>query len=593
MVSTKTKKRSFKTQAFLNLAILAVALVVINLLANQYYHRFDLTKEKKYTLSNTTNTLLKNLDTKLTFNVYLEGDLSTKFKQLKGNIRDMLAEFNEISGGKVQYDFTNPLEGKSLDDQSNIIEQFEKQGLIPYYDQEENETQTQVTRLFPGAKVIDGKGNEYIINFLTTQLGKAEEEAINNSIENLEYELANIVRKASSIGQNKKIGFLRGHGELDELSTFDIRNELKGFYKVSDVTFNLNLAETLLPIQDKVEKSADPEKEIFPALLQHLKSFKGLIMAKPTQPFSKAEVFLLDQYIMQGGKVLFLIDPVFAEYDTLALYERMLSTNYDLGELPNMLYIYGIRLNNDILMDSRCNDIVFQAKNGLFRNFAWTYYPIFTDNGNNPISKNMEGIWGRFVSTLKPIVRDNVVHTPILLSSDKSRISNSPLMLDLGIVMQNNNPSFLKSFNKGQQVCGVLSTGQFQSVFKGRNTESFTQVNFKEEVKNNSMIVVADGDIVKNQVKADGNGYFPLGFDMATKRSFANKKFIVNCVDYLCDDAGLIEIRNKEYELRLLDKNKVKANKKKWQILNIAVPLGLVVVFGLINAFIRRQKFNN
>ncbi len=592
MVKSKSNKRSLKTQSFLNLAILIVALVVINLLANQYYHRFDLTKEKKFTISTTTQNALKKLDAKITFNVYLEGNLSSRFKQLKSNIRDMLQEFSDISGGKVEYIFSNPLEGKDLKEQADIIEQFEKKGLIPYYDQEENENQAQTTRLFPGAIAIDSKGNEFLINFLTTQMGKAEEGAINNSIENLEYELANTIRKASSIGQNKKIGFLKGHGELNEAATADIRKELGAFYAVADVNLNLSLAESLLPIQSKLANEPNPETKIFSAMLDHLKGFKGLIMAKPTQPFTRAEIFLLDQYIMNGGKVLFLIDPVFAEYDTLAQYEKMLSTNYDLGELQNMLYVYGIRLNNDMLMDARCNDIVFRAPNGLTRNFAWTYYPIFTDNGNNPISKNMEGIWGRFVSTLKPLVRDNLSQIPILLSSEKSRISNSPLMLDLGIVTQNNNPEFLKTFNKGSQICGLLSTGEFQSVFKGRNTAEFTGIKVIDRNQKNSMIVVADGDIIKNQVRSEGNaGYFPLGFDLATQRSFANKKFMMNCVDYLCDDEGLIEVRNKEYELRLLDKNKVKSEKLKWQFINVALPLMLIVIFGIINAVIRKYKY--
>lgn len=591
MVKNSTQKQSTKTQTFLQLAILGAVLIVVNLLANQYYHRFDLTKEKRFTLSNTSKELVKQLDNKLTFNVYLDGDLNSKFKQLKTSLRDLLQEISAISDGKIQYTFSNPLEGKSSKEQEDIIKQLESKGLIPHYDQEDDATQSKITRLFPGAEVVDGAGNTYILNFLTTELGRAQETAINKSIENLEYEIANVIRRAGSAGKNRKIGFLQGHGELGKETTADIRKELASFYTVRDVFLNFNQKETLLPIQSKLEKSEEPEKAIFKELLKHLQDFQGLIMAKPTQPFSKAEAFILDQYVMNGGKILFFIDPVFADYDSLSTYERMLATNYELGELQNMLYIYGVRMNNDMLMDLRCNDIVFQAPNGLLRNFAWTYYPIFTDNGNHPISKNIEAIWGRFVSTLKPLNRDNLTHTPLLVSSDRCRTTNSPLMLDLGIVTQNNNPKFIQSFNNDKQIVGLLSEGNFESIFKGRNTSNFTGIEFKDHIDNNAIIVVADGDIIKNSVQQQGEGYFELGFDLATKRKFGNKKFVVNCVDYLCDNSGLIDVRNKEYQLRLLDQNKVKAGKQKWQLINIGLPILLVIIFGLINAMVRRYKY--
>ena len=585
------KRRDYKTQTWLSLAILIVALIIVNLLSNQYYHQFDLTKEKRFTLSPTTERLVDSLNTNLTFNIYLEGNLNSKFKQLRNSLRDLLDEIGDLSEGNVSYRFIGPFEGKSLKEQQDIIEQLESKGLIPHYDQTEDASQSQIQRIFPGAEVIDGRGGSYILNFLTTELGKAEETAINKSIENLEYELANVIRKASKAGKNNKIGFLRGHGELSKALTADIRKELSEFYTVKDVWLRMGINETLIPIQSKLEQHPEPEKILFKALLDHLNTFKGLVMAKPTQPFSKAESYLLDQFIMNGGKIIFLIDPVFAEYDSLSKYETMLGTNYELGELQNMLYLYGVRLNADMLMDLRCNDIVFQAPNGLLRPFPWIYYPVFTDNGNHPIVKNIEAIWGRFASTLKPLSRNNLAHTTLLQSSDKSRLAKSPVMLDLGIVTQNNNPKFLQTFNSGAQPVALLSQGRFTSIFKGRNTSSFTGIEHKNQIEQNSMIVIADGDMIKNSIQKQGEGYYELGFDLATKRKFGNKKFIVNCVDYLCDQSGLIEIRNKEYQLRLLDQNKVKEEKTKWQIINVVLPILLIIFFGFVNHFIRRYKY--
>lgn len=585
------KQKDTKSQTWISLAILIVALAVINLLANQYYHRFDLTKEKRFTLSPTSKNLIDSLNTTLTFNIYLEGELNSKFKQLRTSLRDMLQEMGDIADGKIKYRFIDPFEGKSLKDQQDIIEQLEKKGLIPHYDQTQEANQSQIQRIFPGAEILDGRGGSYILNLLTTELGKAEESAINKSIENMEYEIANIIRKAGSAGKNNKIGFLRGHGELSKAYTADIRKELSEFYSVKDVWLRIGRKETLIPIQAKLEASENPEEIIFKAMLDHLNSFNGLVMAKPTQPFSKAESYLLDQYIMNGGKILFLIDPVFAEQDSLSKYNTMLGTNYELGELQNMLYLYGVRLNADMLMDLRCNNIIFQAPNGLLKPFPWIYYPVFTDNGNHPIVKNIEAIWGRFTSTVKPLTRNNLNHQVLLKSSDKSRTAKSPVMLDLGIVQQSNNPKFLETFRNGQQPVALLSEGRFTSIFKDRNTANFTGIAHKNEIENNAIIVVADGDIVKNSIQKQGEGYYELGFDLATKRKFGNKKFISNCVDYLCDNSGLIEIRNKEFQLRLLDQNKVKVEKTKWQIINVLVPIVLIIIFGFINHFVRKHKY--
>jgi ABC-2 type transport system permease protein len=593
MVEKNKHKRGVKAQIFLQLAILGAALIIVNLLASQYYKRFDLTKEKRFTLSTSTEELVKNLNTNLTFNVYLDGELNPKFKQLKYSLRDLLQEISSISKGQIQYTFIDPFDGKSSKEQQDIIKQLESKGLIPHYDQEEDASQSQIRRLFPGAEVLDGSGNSYILNFLTTELGRAEETAINKSIENLEYELANVIRKAGAGGKNRKIGFLQGHGELSSKATADIRKELETYYTVRDVAFNLSKKETILPFQAKLERSAEPEKAIFKELLNHLNGFKGLIMAKPTQPFSKAEAYILDQYIMNGGKLLFLIDPVFAEYDTLAKYEKMLATNYELGELQNMLYLYGVRMNSNMLTDLNCHYLVFQSPNGLLRQFPWIYYPVFIDKReqSNPISKNIEGVWGRFASTLKPLTRDHLKHTVLLESSENTRISNSPLMLDLGIITQTSNPNFIKSFTAGKHISGLLSEGSFTSIFKDRNTAVFTGIDYKDHIDQNAMIIIADGDLIKNQVQKDGEGYFELGLDLATKKKFGNKMFLLNCIDYLCDGSGLIEIRNKEYQLRLLNQNKIKASKKKWQFINIAVPIILVILFGLINAVVRKRKY--
>jgi ABC-2 type transport system permease protein len=324
------------------------------------------------------------------------------------------------------------------------------------------------------------------------------------------------------------------------------------------------------------------------------------VIIKPIEPLQKDEAYILDQYIMNGGKTIWMVDPIQAEHDSLRRQTKAFFPDYDNENLRTMLFNYGVRLNSNLLMDLQCNNIVLNdpSRPGQMVPFPWVYYPLFAFKGNeHPIVKNLEVVWGRYSGTLKPISRKNLKVTNLLLSSDRAKLQDAPAFVDIGIVANNSDIKYLQSFKSGTQVSGVLLEGEFKSNFK--RPDKIYEFPVKESV-NNSMIVLADGDLGLNYVKRSSGEIYPLGFDRETGRQFANKKFLLNCFDYMFDESGLIDIRTKEIALRLLDKPRLTAPKEegetfsektKWQLLNTAVPVILVLLFGLLNMWYRKRKY--
>lgn len=605
MVEKKAKnKRGYKQQSFIELILLVVVIVIANILAGQYYTKFDLTKEKRFTLSNTSKELAKKIDDRMYFKVYLEGDnLSAKFKQLRTATVDILSEFRDLSGNKIDYEFVNLFTDKDDKEKSEIIKQLAQKGLNYYNDLEVESDQQKRNLIMPCAEVTYGTNKEYGINLLTTEKGLAGESAINKSIENLEYEIANSIRKCLN-NKPKKIAFLYGHGEPEPERMDGLLASLSENYSIDRFLFNLGDMQFLSQFAKEAEtiKNFDSLGHIIvQKTLTKLREYDGVVIIKPTIKLRTDEAYIIDQYIMHGGKTVWMVDATMAEQDSLRSRQsqgKAQFPDWNNENLRTLLFNYGVRLNSNLLLDLNCNSIALPDpyRQGQMREFPWVYYPVFSFKGSeHPITKNLEVVWGQYSGTLKPIARKNLNITNLLLSTERTKLQDAPAFVDLSILANISDKKYIQSYKSGKQVVGVLLEGEFKSNYKRPDKIYDKPV---KETCNNSMIVLADGDIGLNSVKR--NEVFPLGFDRETGRTFANKKFLLNCFDYLFDESGLIEVRTKEIGLRLLDKPRIDtpqqdgewmSEKTYWQILNTILPVLAIILFGIINTWIRRRKY--
>lgn len=600
----KMSKRSYKYQSLLELVVLVFVIVVANILSSQFYKKLDLTKEKRFTLSQTSKELAQKIDDRMYIKVYLEGDnLSSKFKRLRTATLDILREFRDLSGNKIDFEFENVFVDKTDKEKSEIIKQLSEKGVMYYNDIEMDADQQKRNLILPAAEVSYGADKEYVINLLNTEFGRAEETSINKSIEGLEYEIANVIRKCIN-KQPKKIAFLYGHGEPEAVQMDDLLNSLSENLSIDRLFFNLgdeNFLSQFVYLTEKTQNYDSLGKMIVAKTLEKFKEYDGIVICKPTQKLQKDEAYIIDQYIMNGGKTIWMVDPIMAEHDSLRVYSKAFFPDYDNENLRTLLFNYGVRLNSNLLLDLNCNNIVLNdpSRANQMVPFPWVYYPVFAfKNNNHPIVKNLEVVWGRYSGTLKPISRKNLNITNLLLSSDRTKLQDAPSFVDLAIVANNRDINYLKTFKQGTQVAGVLLEGSFKSNF--RRPDKIYEFPVKESVDNNSMIVIADGDIGLNYVKKSTGEVYPLGFDRETGRQFANKKFLMNCFDYMFDESGLIEIRTKEINMRLLNRPLINAPKNDsqwvkektfWQLFNTILPVLMVFLFGVINYFIRKYKY--
>ncbi len=572
-----------------------VLLVLLNVASDTTYKRFDLTKEKRYTLSESTKNLINKLDEEVYITLFLDGELPLDYKRLKSATRDMLNEYSLASSGLINFTFEDILIDKEITEKEKILQDLYKRGLrIEKPETKPDEAPTE--RFIVPSGIVFYKGQEYALNLLKREFGKPLEEEINGSIELLEYEIGNVLRK-SIAGKELKLAFTDGHGELSLEETSDIANELNSFYDVSRI--NLNLEDSNCYKMFTKQVSANPDKPVvsvyLESLISKLRTYSGLVIAKPTKPFSEPEKFVLDQFIMSGGKVIFLVESLVAEMDSVAKYGRILTSNYN-HNLDDLLFHYGVKIQPTLVQDLQCNGIpAINQQTNRPGFFPWWFYPLFNPADDNPISKNLESVWGQFCSTMDTTARQSLKKTILLKSSEQSRIAQNPVMVSLDLLKVRPDP---RNFNKGGQISAVLIEGSFNSPFKHREgIKRGLDIGLEKEIASNSMIVIGDGDLIRNQVSQDKSKIYPLGYDKyATQYAgepvvFANKKFFLNCVDYLCDESNLIEVRSKEVVLRLLDKGRVKKERTKWQSINMIVPILLIIIFGLFNALIRRKKW--
>lgn len=571
MVNAKTLNTSNKRKD-LNSAFLVIALlIVLNVVASYFFHRFDLTSEKRYTLASSTKKLLSNLNDEVFLKVYLNGDFDPGFSRLRNATKELLDEFRSASNKQLHYEFITPGEGITQQEKENIERQLYEKGLIPEEITLRGTDKTTQTRIWPGA-IVSYKGKETVWQIFTRQTpGIDMETSINNSVEELEYSLTNAIRKLQRT-KMAEVTFIQGHHELDTIQQYSFMKALSEYYIVNQTKIN-------------------PGHE-----LTALKGSDAIIISKPDSAFTDKEIYVIDQYIMKGGKVLWLIDPLLTNLDSLRKgFTIGITNNLNLDE---MLFKYGVRLNPVLIQDIQCSYLKINTgfPNGQpkFELLPWIYSPLVLPDIDHPIVKNLDLIKFDFASTIDTITSARGIKKTILLKSSKyTKTQPSPARISLAMTkMKLRESQFINSY----QPLACLLEGEFNSFVENRLPYALlSDTNFKHvnHGKYTKMIVVADGDVAKNDYQRTSGQVFPLGYDRNTQQIFANKNFLVNCVNYLLDDEGMLQLRSREVKLRLLDKKKISLQRHKWQFINMAVPLVFVFAFAMIQFYLRRKKYTN
>ena len=579
----ENKRKNLKKNQLVSFFTTLVIIIVVNIIGSYVFTRFDLTSEKRYTLSDTTKDILKNLDDYVYFKVYLEGDFPAGFKKLRRETKEMLDEFRAYSK-YIDYEFINPSEGSDPAEINDNYKLLYQSGLNPtnVVDQGSDGSTKQMV-IWPGALVSYRNDTEIAVDLLESQLGQSPEMALNASMQNLEFRLVDAIKKVTRF-KKPDIAFIEGHGELTETEVYDITQTLKQSYNVTRGEINGQVD----ALMHRSEPNANGEITTF-------LNYDAIVIAKPTEPFSEKDKFLIDQYIMHGGKVLWLVEPVMATMDSLIAQESTIGVDLDLN-LDDMLFKYGVRLNHNLLLDLNCaalpirtGQVAGQAQLEFYR---WFYFPLAQAASNHPMVRNMNAIKLDFVSSIDATTSEGaIVKTPLLKTSDYTKVSGTPVFITLAMLRQTPDKRMFPS--QGQNVAYLLK-GTFPSLYANRissEIEESAEMKFLAESVPTSMIVVADGDIIRNQIDIKRRTPLPLGYDQYTENTYGNKEFIENAISYLVDGEGLIDIRSREFKIRLLDPQKKNSQRLRWQLVNILVPTGMVILFGALMAFIRKKKY--
>lgn len=586
MVENKTKKHSGSSRAntlrtaLSEFGIVIVLIILLNIIGSFVFTRIDLTSEKRYTLSKATRDILTQLDDYVYFRVYLEGDFPAGFKKLRRETREMLDEFRAYSKF-VEYKFVNPSESTDEQERQATYQLLVEAGLNPTDLQVRTNEGMKNQLVFPGA-LVNYRDKELAVDFLETQLNMSPEAALNASAQNLEYKLADIINKVTRL-QQPAIAFIEGHGELDEDHLYDFTQTLLQNYRVDFITLDGRL--------NALTRRIEPDKS---GRSDILLNYDAIVIAQPQQPFDEKDKFILDQYIMHGGKVLWMIDPVIATMDSLKTAESTVGVDLNVN-LDDQLFKYGVRLNKNLLLDLNAAALGIRTGETGGRPqidfFRWYYFPLLEAASEHPMVRNMNAVKAEFVSSIDTVIREGIRKTPLLKTSGYTRIAGTPALISLTMLQSDPDP---RVFNRSGQTAAWLLEGEFPSLYANRMPAEIStsgEIGFKEESKPTAMIVIADGDMARNQFHLQQGYPLPLGYDQYTRQTYGNKNFLLNAVSYLVEGEGLISIRSRELKLRLLDANKVSAQRLQWQLFNTVLPVLLILLSGLLFAWLRKKRF--
>ena len=557
-------------QRITQLLLIIGIIIFINIIANYFFGFIDLTEEKRYTLSPSTEKVMKSLDENLFVRILLDGDLPPGFKRLENSTKELLNDLKDINPN-IQYIFDDPLEGTSQDIKARR-DQLAKDGVIPVVLTYNDGKEVTQKGIYPYA-LLTYKGRNSKISLLKEQnIGEEDEVVLNRSIELLEYKFANQIQKLT-LKRKQNIAFSTGHNELTFEKTIRLQKELENFYNVG----RLNL-DSLIVI--------DKELDL-------------LIVAAPQDAFDDKAKFKLDQYIMNGGKVMWLIEKLDADLDSINKYRFYVPNDIVTG-IDDLLFKYGAKIQPNLVLDLECSSIpqVVGQQDGKPQTllYKWYYHPLALANRNHPIGKNLDRINLFFPSSIDTVkTKYPIIKTPILSTSPYSRYQLNPVRLNFEILKY---PPKQEQFNKGAQTLGILLEGEFESAYSNRVTPNFQatlnqlEITFQPKSLPTKQIIITDADFMKNRINSRTNAAEPIGYNIWEQKVFdGNRDFILNAIEYLLDDSGVLDSRSKEVKLRLLDAVKTKQERKKWQFINIGLPLLFLALFGFLFNFIRKRRY--
>ena len=565
-------RKALKRKHLLQLGLALVLVVAVSLLAELRFFRIDLTSEKRHTLSQPSRSMLRELNDVVLIKVYLDGELPAEFVNFQKSIRELLDEFRAYGGEKVQYEFINLYDESDESIRNRMIGDLYDKGLnVTNIQVRDSEGGSSTRIIFPGAIVAYGP-YELPVNLLKNNPTLSHELNLNNSIQTLEYEFARAIHSLT-LEEVPRIAFIEGHGELDSMQTHSLMDELKNFFQV-DRGFISGNVEALL-------------------------NYQAVIIARPTFPFSEADKFAIDQYIMKGGRVLFFLDPVHPFADSLSAGTTVALAN-QVG-LEDLLFKYGIRINYNLVADLQCNYVPVNTapagQEARFTMMPWVYHPLLAGPVTHPVTRGLNYVKSQFASSMDTLAGSawQVTKTVLLATSQASRTRDVPLYINMEEITVQPDPAL---YQAAYLPVGILLEGEFESFYKNYPVpEGVRPSDWKliPDGEPGSVFVVTDGDLPANEVQIV-QGEFraqPLGYDRYTQQTFGNREFIMNVVNYMTDKTGLMELRSREFKLRLLNKEVIgqKSQLLKWKLINILLPLLLLLILGLVIQVVRRRRY--
>ncbi len=554
--------------------ITLVVLVLLHVVSAFYFFRIDLTAEQRYTLSPNTKKLLRTLDNTMDVTIYLSGDLNMGFLRLQKATTEMLQEFSRYSDRPIAIQMVNP--SKASNEKARFLQYnaLEQQGMVPTIVNEKDAEGKFIQKVvFPWAEMVY-QGDTVRVNLLKNIPGKIGDENLHISIESLEYELTDAIRRLANKHTAERVAFIEGHGELSEMQVFDITAALAQYYHV-----------------DRGQIGAD---------VRILDEYKVVIVAGATERYTESEKFILDQYIMNGGRVLWLLDGVRTSQEALTTSATTIGIVNDVN-LDDQLFTYGIRIAPILLADKQCAqvrvNVATMGQTPQFELAPWYYFPLLQTSPYHVITKNLSPVRAEFASAVQFVGENNAVTKELLLaSSTATGIQTAPMELSLSMI---NNPPSDEFFQYSFVPVAAIMSGSFESVFTNRMVPQDVIVPqvYKIRTKSNKtkMVVVADADIIRNEVQVSANDTvaLPLGYDRHVNKQYGNRDFILNTVNYLADDEGWMNLRAREFTLRLLNKQAIESQRVFWQIINVVLPLVLLIVCILLYQRSRKMRYGN
>nr|WP_299172602.1 gliding motility-associated ABC transporter substrate-binding protein GldG [uncultured Allomuricauda sp.] len=547
----------------ISIAKVLVLVIILNVISSFLYARFDLTEDQRFTLSQPSIEAAKKFETPVIIDVLLDGNIPPEFAKLKVETLQLLESF-AAQNKNIQFNLVNPLADEAQAQQT--ISDLQRIGLTPANVTIRENGKVSQELVFPWAMVNYNDQTEKV-PLLKNKLGSSMEDKINNSVQQLEYVFADAFTKLN-ISEKKRVAVIKGNGELDDIYIADYLTTIRDYYNIGAITL------------DSV--ASNPQK-----VLDQLKAFDLALIAKPTEAFSDEEKYVLDQYVTNGGKSIWLLDQVAMEVDSIFSGGGSAMAIPRELNLKDFFFNYGVRINPVLVNDLYFTQIVLASGEGndsQYNPVPWYYNPMVFSRNNHPINTNIEAVRYQFASAMD-ILENDYTKTALLLSSPLSKTMGTPRQIGLDIL---NNPPDKASYTDGNQPLAVLIEGSFHSMYKNR-VKPISLENSKEKGIENKMIIISDGDLIKNQIR---NGRpLELGYDKWTNSSYGNKEFLVNCINFLLDDTGLINIRNKRVSIPLLDAEKISSQKSKWQLINIGVPVFLTLLAGIFFGYYRKRKY--